>query len=161
MSKLTSLQTLGIGFVAGSILLVVVFIPSIIYNDAFLAAPSFVCFRNVPQRGANYSHYYQRRFHSPVHIPLPPGTTVCHLYAAKFDLATEKLTVELLQSCSGGPITGLAFPRGMSDVVLTCGQSSIRCWHLDTGREVVRVEVPNLECHCVAYTTVRLGMCIF
>lgn len=37
----------------------------------------------------------------------------------------------------------------------TAGVGYIRVWHLATCRELLRITVPNLECHCIAFMPVR------
>ena len=68
-----------------------------------------------------------------------------------------RLTEELVQTAHNDKINDLAFPVEYSDVFATCGTGYIRVWHLTTCRELLRVIVPNLECHCVTFASVSVG----
>lgn len=61
---------------------------------------------------------------------------------------------ELIQTAHDDKINDLAFPYEYSEVFATAGVGYIRVWHLATCRELLRINVPNLECHCVAFTVV-------
>lgn len=50
----------------------------------------------------------------------------------------------------------LAFPYEFSEVFATCGVGFIRIWHLASCRELLRISVPNLEAHCVTFSTVSV-----
>ncbi len=59
-----------------------------------------------------------------------------------------------MQTAHAEKINGLAFPHEFSEVFATCGTGNIRVWHLGTCRELLRIAVPNLECFCIAFSTV-------
>jgi WD40 repeat protein len=65
---------------------------------------------------------------------------------------------ELLQTAHSEKINALAFPHEYSEVFATAGVGCIRVWHLTTCRELLRIAVPNLECHCVTFSTVSDGV---
>lgn len=48
-------------------------------------------------------------------------------------------------------INQVAFPRGTSDLFATCSLNDIRVWQTATGKELLRISVPNKECHCIAF----------
>ncbi len=50
----------------------------------------------------------------------------------------------------------MPFVRLCSEVFATAGMGYIRVWHLATCRELLRIAVPNLECFCVSFATVRV-----
>ena len=60
-----------------------------------------------------------------------------------------------MQTSHSERVNDLAFPYEFSDVFATCGLGCIRIWHLTTCRELLRISVPNLEAHCVTFSTVR------
>lgn len=61
------------------------------------------------------------------------------------------LVSELKSSAHHDPITDAVFPRGYSEVFATCAGSQIRVWHTTTLSEVLRVQVPNQVCNCIAF----------
>ncbi|GLC39328.1 Cilia- and flagella-associated protein 52 [Pleodorina starrii] len=81
------------------------------------------------------------------------GTAMCNIYKVIYEPATGRLKEELIQTAHADKINGLAFPHEYSEVFATCGTGFIRLWHLTTCRELLRISVPNLECHCVTFTT--------
>lgn len=75
------------------------------------------------------------------------GTSQCNQYlvnASTFEL-------ELRNTCHSGYIADLAFPRGFSELFATCGGPDIRVWNSKTRNELLRIQVPNLNCLCVAF----------
>lgn len=44
----------------------------------------------------------------------------------------------------------MVFPEGCSDIFLTCAVGEIRIWNAARRQELLRVQVPNLECHTIA-----------
>jgi len=49
-------------------------------------------------------------------------------------------------------IHSVAFARGLSDLFATCS-GDVRVWHAAKRKELLRIEVPNLECNCVTFAT--------
>eukprot|EP01025_Chloroclados_australasicus_P008867 TRINITY_DN13287_c0_g1_i1.p1 TRINITY_DN13287_c0_g1~~TRINITY_DN13287_c0_g1_i1.p1 ORF type:complete len:634 (+),score=78.24 TRINITY_DN13287_c0_g1_i1:174-2075(+) len=80
------------------------------------------------------------------------GTYHCNMYIVTYDMVLNTMKQELVQTTHVGAINDLAFPPDFSAVFATCGLGEIRVWHLDSCRELLKIVVPNLECHCVAYT---------
>jgi WD40 repeat protein len=64
---------------------------------------------------------------------------------------TDSLTAELRNTCHHTGIQAAAFPYGFSDVFATCAGSEVRVWNSRTRQELLRIQVPNLECHCVDF----------
>lgn len=79
------------------------------------------------------------------------GTSACNIYKVTYDQAAGTLKEELVQTAHSDKINCLAFPREYSEVFATCALGCIRLWHLITCRELLRINVPNLDCHCVAF----------
>lgn len=75
------------------------------------------------------------------------GTDQCNQYLVN----AQTFEFELRNTCHQGLIKDLAFPRGFSDLFATCGGSDIRIWNTHTRNELLRIQVPNLECLCVAF----------
>lgn len=42
-------------------------------------------------------------------------------------------------------------PSNYSDVFATCSFNDIRVWNAKNRQELLRIQVPNLECNCVAF----------
>jgi WD40 repeat protein len=63
----------------------------------------------------------------------------------------ESLTAELRSTCHFDRVNQVCFPRGFSDVFCTCSSAEIRVWNSRTRQELLRIQVPNLECHCVDF----------
>jgi len=75
------------------------------------------------------------------------GTDQCNQYlvnASTFEL-------ELRNTCHQGRIADIAFPQGFSELFATCGGPDIRVWNAKTRNELLRIQVPNLNCLCVAF----------
>eukprot|EP00798_Chlamydomonas_sp_ICE-L_P015241 gene15241-21323_t len=89
----------------------------------------------------------------PKSVTFYAGTSACSIYKLTYEPTTGKLTEELLQTAHSAKINGLCFPDGLPDVFATCGLGFIRIWHLSTCRELLRISVPNLEAHCVAFSS--------
>lgn len=80
------------------------------------------------------------------------GTSACNIYRVAYEPHTNTMTEQLVQTAHMDKVNDLAFPYEYSEVFATCGIGYIRVWHLQTCRELLRIAVPNLECHCVAFT---------
>ena len=78
------------------------------------------------------------------------GTETCNIYYLKFS-PSQGILSELIQTCHHEPINDVAFPQGYSEVFATAGSSDIRVWHINEARELLRIQVPNVECMCVAF----------
>jgi WD40 repeat protein len=63
----------------------------------------------------------------------------------------ESLTAELRNTCHFDRINHVCFPYGFSDVFCTCSGSEVRIWNSRSRQELLRIQVPNLECHCVDF----------
>ena len=65
---------------------------------------------------------------------------------------TDSISPELRNTCHYEKISDIAFPRGYSDLFATCSVNDIRVWNAKTRQELLRIEVPGLECHCVFFS---------
>lgn len=46
----------------------------------------------------------------------------------------------------------MVFPSGCSDLFITCSAADIRVWNAPLRQELLRIQVPNLDCSCVDIT---------
>jgi WD40 repeat protein len=76
------------------------------------------------------------------------GTSKCNIFLC----CLETLEHELRNTCHFARINDVAFPRGYSELFATCSSHDIRVWHSRTRNELLRINVPNLECLCVTFS---------
>ena len=74
------------------------------------------------------------------------GTSQGNTY--RFNLDT--LESDLLGTAHYHGITDICFPEGCSDLFVTSSTNDIRVWNANTRLELLRIQVPNLQCTCVA-----------
>jgi WD40 repeat protein len=87
------------------------------------------------------------------------GTSACNVYKVTYEPRTNRFVEELFMTAHSDKVNGLAFPQGYGEVFATCGLGFIRVWHLSTCRELLRIAVPNLEAHCVIFSSVSASSC--
>merc|ERR1712149_52995 len=75
------------------------------------------------------------------------GTTQSNMYWVD----SETLTPELRNTCHYDRINHIAFPKDWSEVFATCSLTDIRIWQTKTRTELLRIKVPNLECHGIDF----------
>jgi len=75
------------------------------------------------------------------------GTTLSNIYWSDVDT----LTAELRNTCHHERINCVAFPSNYSEVFATCSIADIRVWNASTRQELLRIQVPNMECYCIEY----------
>lgn len=75
------------------------------------------------------------------------GTNQSNIYWAD----TDQLNAELRNTCHYSKINDVAFPYNYSDLFATCSVNDIRIWNAKNRQELLRIQVPNLECNCVAF----------
>jgi WD40 repeat protein len=63
----------------------------------------------------------------------------------------DTITPELRNTCHYERINDLAFPHGYSALFATCSTNDIRVWNSKTRQELLRIEVPGLECYSLAF----------
>jgi WD40 repeat protein len=64
---------------------------------------------------------------------------------------TDTINPELRNTCHYEKINDVAFPYGYSQVFATCSKNDIRVWNSTTRQELLRIEVPGLECFCINF----------
>lgn len=72
------------------------------------------------------------------------GTTQCNRYEVSKDLIQSTLKT----SCHYSSINDVAFPEGCPDLIVTSSFGDIRVWNTRAKQELLRIQVPNLECLC-------------
>jgi WD40 repeat protein len=64
---------------------------------------------------------------------------------------TDSIDPELRNTCHYERINDIAFPVGYSELFATCSINDIRVWNAATRQELLRIEVPSLECFSVKF----------
>lgn len=67
-------------------------------------------------------------------------------------LDLRSFTKHLLSTSHHSSINDVVFPMGCSDIFITCGDGDVRVWTTEARQEVLRIQVPGLECSCVLVT---------
>jgi len=75
------------------------------------------------------------------------GTTQSNVYW----IDTDSLTAELRNTCHWERINCVSFPMGYSEVFATSSCADIRVWNAKTRQELLRIQVPNMECYCIGF----------
>jgi WD40 repeat protein len=75
------------------------------------------------------------------------GTSKATIYWSDADT----ITPELRNTCHYERINDLAFPYEYSSVFATCSVNDIRVWNSSTRQELLRIEVPGLECYTISF----------
>lgn len=58
---------------------------------------------------------------------------------------------EILNTCHSQRINDICYPSGTSELFATCSVNDIRVWNARKCAELLRIQVPNLECNCVIF----------
>ena len=66
---------------------------------------------------------------------------------------TDDIAPELRNTCHYERINDISFPAGYSELFATCSINDIRVWNSSSRQELLRIEVPGLECHTCAFMT--------
>jgi len=75
------------------------------------------------------------------------GTSKATLYWCNSD----KMQPELRNTCHYERINDVTFPSGYSELFATCSVNDIRVWNANTRQELLRIEVPGLECYTIQF----------
>ena len=54
------------------------------------------------------------------------------------------ISPDLLKTCHGSAVNDIVFPRSTSALFATGGKGDARIWQTDCGKELRRIEVPNI-----------------
>jgi len=75
------------------------------------------------------------------------GTAESNIYLLQY----HELVAELKTTGHSEHINDCTYPASYSEVFATCAGSDIRVWHATTLSELLRLQVPNQECNCIAF----------
>jgi cilia- and flagella-associated protein 52 len=75
------------------------------------------------------------------------GTSKATIYWCDAD----KINPELRNTCHYERINAIAFPYEYSELFATCSVNDIRVWNMKTRQELLRIEVPGLECYSIGF----------
>ncbi|XP_038597985.1 cilia- and flagella-associated protein 52 isoform X1 [Tachyglossus aculeatus] len=75
------------------------------------------------------------------------GTEESHIYRLNYTDFRE----ELISTCHNEAVRDIVFPVGTCDLFATCSKNDIRVWHTPSGRELLRITVPNMTCHALDF----------
>lgn len=64
---------------------------------------------------------------------------------------SNSIAPELRNTCHCERINDIAFPGGYSELFATASVNDIRVWNAKTRQELLRIEVPGLECYSVKF----------
>jgi WD40 repeat protein len=67
-------------------------------------------------------------------------------------IVEPNFTAKIISTCHKTRINDIVYPRGTHEIFATCSVNDIRIWNAVTCTELVRIQVPNLECNCVCFT---------
>ena len=65
------------------------------------------------------------------------GTEQSNMYLVQYD----QLVAELKSTCHSDEIADVCFPRGYSELFVSCSGNDIRVWHARTMSELLRIQV--------------------
>ena len=75
------------------------------------------------------------------------ATSLCSTYVVKFD----GLVAELRSTCHNTKIHDVVYPAGYSELFATSSKQDIRVWNARTCAELLRIQIPNLDCDCITF----------
>lgn len=75
------------------------------------------------------------------------GTDLCNIYL----MHLASFEYEMRNTCHNSKINDVAYPANFSKLFATCSKGDIRVWNAETRHELLRIQVPNLECNCIAF----------
>lgn len=70
------------------------------------------------------------------------GTSECNRYEISRDLHDAVL----ISSCHANGITDIVFPQKCADLVITTSKSDVRIWNVKKSQEILRIQVPGVDC---------------
>jgi WD40 repeat protein len=70
----------------------------------------------------------------------------------RYEISSNLSDVELKMSCHYGGVNDITFPNGCPDLVVTSSTGDVRIWNTRTQKELLRIQVPNLDCVCTLVT---------
>mmetsp|Transcript_42589 Transcript_42589/g.99981 ORF Transcript_42589/g.99981 Transcript_42589/m.99981 type:complete len:612 (+) Transcript_42589:132-1967(+) len=76
------------------------------------------------------------------------ATSQCSTFVVKY----EGLATELRSTCHSTKIHDVVYPAGYSELFATSSKQDIRVWNARTCAELLRVQIPNLDCDCICFS---------
>jgi WD40 repeat protein len=70
----------------------------------------------------------------------------------RYFVDVQYLQPELANTAHFEKVNCVAFPAGYSSTFATCSLQDIRLWDAATRNELLRIQVPNVECNCIAFS---------
>lgn len=64
----------------------------------------------------------------------------------------NQLQPELLKTCHRRAVNDVVFPANLTELFATVGTGDVRIWQTSTGKELRRIEVPNIKCNAIAFS---------
>jgi len=84
--------------------------------------------------------------------PAGDGFLVGTAQANRYFVGLKNWDVELRATCHSSAVNDVVFPAGCSDLFITSSTSDIRIWNTALRQELLRIQVPNLDCTCIGIT---------
>ena len=78
------------------------------------------------------------------------GTSRGQYYKLGNFAATGLASIELQCTAHFSAVNDVVFPRNCSEIFVTCSFNDIRVWSTKSRAELLRIQVPNLTCTCLA-----------
>jgi WD40 repeat protein len=69
-----------------------------------------------------------------------------------YGVHASTLQASLLSTCHSERINDISYPSETADIIATCSVNDIRLWNVPQTKELLRIQVPNLECNCVCFS---------
>lgn len=80
------------------------------------------------------------------------GVMVGTAQSNRYFVSMSRWEVELRATCHCSPVNDVVFPRDCSDLFITSSNADIRVWNVALRQELLRIQVPNLDCGCIGIT---------
>ena len=84
--------------------------------------------------------------------PAGDGLMVGTAHSNRYFVTLPDFGVELRATCHCGPVNDVCFPEGCAEIFITSSSQDIRVWNAKLRQELLRIQVPNLDCACVGIT---------
>lgn len=75
------------------------------------------------------------------------GTDDCVIYRFTY----SDFSYEVRSECHCSGVNAVDFPADYSDLYATCSNEQIRVWRTKNNKEMLRIQIPNLECHSFSF----------
>lgn len=64
----------------------------------------------------------------------------------RYELSADLTDAVLVASCHHGPVRDITFPYNCSELLVSSSVGDVRVWNISQKRELVRIQVPNVDC---------------